>query len=144
MKSHFLKKLQLQSIISSMKSAGEKNHKIALPTQLRSGTYCNAPSRGKCSVNQWQRKCVILSHIASFADDRRMQIASKCKWSDTSEAENEADKRILRWYWWITLPCCHVLTQKLRVPPFLIIIVRVCLSMLRQLPHVQTAADTWQ
>lgn len=34
MKSHFLKKLQPQSIISSMKSAGGKNHKIALPTQL--------------------------------------------------------------------------------------------------------------
>lgn len=34
MKSHFLKKLQPQSINSSMKSGEKKNHKIALLTQL--------------------------------------------------------------------------------------------------------------
>lgn len=145
MKSHFLKKkLQPQSINSSMES-GEKKKKSenCSPHTAGSGTYWNSPSRGKCSVNQWQRKCVILSHIASFADDRRMQncIKMQMKWHIWGRKwGRQTDPEVIL--------MSHVAApprfRSREFPPFLIIIVRVCLSTLRQLPHVRTAADTRQ
>lgn len=84
MKSHFLKKNFNRNQSTAQWKAGRKKKKSqnCSPHTARCGTYWNSPSRGKCSVNQWQRKCVIWSHIASFADDRRMQncIKMQIKW----------------------------------------------------------------
>lgn len=113
MKSHFFRKFYRNQSATQWKMKGgekKKSQNCSHPTQLTLELIGRLPRVANAqSINGDDKTCVIKPHCKVLRMTGGKQIASKCKWSDTSEAENEPDNRILRWYWWITPSRRHVL-----------------------------------